>query len=139
MVVALLGIVLGLTVLATGRGSAERLDNAATALASTVSLAQSEAVLRQRPLGLVLASDAYHLVQYAGTWTAPPADPLFRLRSLPPGVSAASIVPAADPDTPPVVLFPDGEIEMPDIRLSMTGLERPLIIAERDGRLVTKP
>ena len=123
VVVVVIGILATLAALALGDGGRrERLQDTAHTVQLLSSLGAQEAVLRSRPIALVVSADSYYLAEYRDAkWRLREGDPLFRIRTLPPGfvitIAVASSAHRADTETPAVFL-PDGTAELLPLEFS---------------------
>lgn len=94
VVIAIMGIMLGLGMIAFGDGNlSEKLEQESQRLYSLIKLAQEESIIQAKELALELETDGYvfkesefdeKLKQYS--WTNIPGDKLFRKRSLTAGI-----------------------------------------------------
>ena len=87
IVVVVISILATMVALALGDGGRrERLRDAAHTVQLLSALGAQEAVLRSRPIALVVSSDRYYLAEYRDAkWQLREGDPLFRIRTLPAG------------------------------------------------------
>ena len=117
IVVVVISILATMAALALGDGGRrERLRDTAHTVQLLSALGAQEAVLRSRPIALVVSSDSYYLAEYRDAkWQLREGDPLFRIRSLPAGfvitIAASTGAHRADTETPAVFL-PDGTAEL---------------------------
>ena len=119
VVLIVVGIVLTTALLyIRSPGPDELRHQAASGLWAVSRAARDEAILRHQVLGLRFERDNYQIqVRQNGTWSTPPEQGLYRLRTLPSGmelqlVSSAWIdqLDKDQSDTPQVLFLPNGEI-----------------------------
>ncbi len=88
VVIAIMGIMLGLGMFAFGDGGlSEKLEQESQRLYGLIKLAQEEAILQSKELALELDRDGYVFKELnSGKWVAISSDKLFRKRSLTAGI-----------------------------------------------------
>jgi general secretion pathway protein H len=117
VVVFVIGVLVTLSTLAVGDGGRrERLQATAHTVQLLTELGAQEAVLRSRPIALVLESERYYLAEYREQkWLPREDDPIYQIRTLPDGFEIVATDPKgqhAVNSRAPAVFLPDGSAEL---------------------------
>ena len=120
VVIAVIGILISLAGLSVGNTvSSQRVDRSAERLLKVVALAEEQAVLSGKPIGISFVDGGYFLTEYERAWR--PLDNNFKFSShvLETGVVVeyAEVFVDANENSPSVVLLPDGENLLPPLEV----------------------
>ncbi len=148
VVIAIMGIMLGLGLFAFGDGGlSDELEQESQRLYGLIKLAQEESILGSKELALELDSDGYVFKQlYDDKWVDITSDKIFRKRSLTAGIELSLEVEDVelalnsnnDKDTPVrIYILSSGELTPFDITLKITDLQQFFrITGQANGQLV---
>lgn len=135
VVIAIMGIMLGLGMFAFGDGGlSEKLEQESQRLYGLIKLAQEESILQSKELALELDRDGYVFKQLSvDKWVDISADKIFRKRSLTAGIElslevedvALNLDSSTERDTPiRIYILSSGELTPFDITLKINDLEQ---------------
>jgi len=151
IVMVLIGLITGMAMLSMGTADPrDQQKQEAERLVKLLELAAGEAIARGDSLGLELFSQGYRFaVVQNQKWQAETADMVFKPRVLMPQMQLALVmgqetaalsreaVQGVEPK-PQIILTPDGDMELFQIRLSLTGSDSIFVVShtQEDGLVI---
>ncbi len=148
VVIAIIGIMLGLGMFAFGDGGlSDKLEDESQRLYGLIKLAQEESIIQSKELALELDRDGYVFKQlYDGQWVAITSDKIFRKRSLTAGIELSlevenvklALTRNEDKDEAiRIYILSSGELTPFDITLKITELQQIFkITGQANGQLI---
>ncbi|VAW91789.1 General secretion pathway protein G [hydrothermal vent metagenome] len=148
VVIAIMGIMLGLGMFAFGDGGlSDKLEQESQRLYGLIKLAQEESILQSKELALELDRDGYVFKQlYDDKWVDITADKIFRKRSLTAGIELSLevedvklVLNSIKEENEPIRIYilSSGELTPFDITLKITDLEQFFkITGQANGQLI---
>ncbi len=118
VVLAIVGVLVGVAGIAVPDRARGRLEQAASRLAATLEDCRRGAVLSGAPGGVRLSRDGYELLTYRGEWRTSSAAHARRRLAPELVLVDATSTHAPDEGGPSVVCLPSGETHRPDIRIA---------------------